>query len=138
MRPVLGFESVVDGFRAMPQLAGLWLITLLWYAPVATYLMLASVLAKRAPLMYAVLPPAVLILCEGLWLDSKHVLMFLGERLVPWARFDWSAEVSRGTFMGPGGNWSAQLQSLELWLGLAAAAGMVYIVIRLRRYRDDT
>jgi ABC-2 type transport system permease protein len=138
MRPVLGFESVVDGFRAMPQLAGLWLITLLWYAPVATYLMLASVLAKRAPLMYAVLPPAVLILCEGLWLDSKHVLMFLGERLVPWARFDWSAEGSRGTFMGPGGNWSAQLQSLELWLGLAAAAGMVYIVIRLRRYRDDT
>jgi hypothetical protein len=26
----------------------------------------------------------------------------------------------------------------DLWLGLVAAAGLLYWVVRLRRYRDDT
>ena len=34
--------------------------------------------------------------------------------------------------------WLLHLREPDLWLGLAAAAVMVYIVIRLRRYRDDT
>ena len=28
--------------------------------------------------------------------------------------------------------------SIDMWLGLAAAAAMIYAVIRIRRYRDDT
>jgi hypothetical protein len=36
------------------------------------------------------------------------------------------------------GPWWHLFQDPALWLGLAAAAGMLYIVIRLRRYRDDT
>ena len=31
-----------------------------------------------------------------------------------------------------------RLASPGLWIGLAVAAGMLYMVIRLRRYRDDT
>jgi hypothetical protein len=30
------------------------------------------------------------------------------------------------------------LTAIDLWLGLAATAALVYAAIRIRRYRDDT
>jgi hypothetical protein len=35
-------------------------------------------------------------------------------------------------------NFGGLLVSLDLWLGLAVAAALVYAAIRIRRYRDDT
>jgi hypothetical protein len=32
----------------------------------------------------------------------------------------------------------AAFTNLDLWLGVAAAAGLVYAAIRIRRFRDDT
>jgi len=142
LRPFVGFASVVGGLKGLPLLLGAWLQGILWYAPVMAYLLLASVLAKRAPLMYALLPPMVIALMERLLLGSDHAAKFIGERLAPWIRPDWPWHLERdpiGRIIGLGNpDWSALLQSSELWLGLAAAAVMVYIVIRLRRYRDDT
>jgi hypothetical protein len=92
--------------------------------------------------MYAAMPPAVLMVLEPMVLGSANVARFVGERLAPWSGPDflWDLRVSpEGQIIGLGSpDWSMILRDLDLWLGLAAAAAMVYIVIRLRRYRDDT
>jgi ABC-2 type transport system permease protein len=112
----------------------------LWYAPFAGYLLLASVLAKRVPLMYAVMPPAVLMLLEGTVLNTFHVGRFLAMRLAPWTGDYWSLNITPEQLMSGTADpdWTGPLLDTNLWLGVAVAAGMVYIVIRLRRYRDDT
>jgi ABC-2 type transport system permease protein len=105
---------------AQAQFAGIILVTLLWYAPVAAWFMLASVFARRAPLMFAVLPWAILTISERLVMGTAYVWHFVGWRLS-------STQTPLERLATPG-----------LWIGLAAAAGMLYVVIRLRRYRDDT
>jgi hypothetical protein len=35
-------------------------------------------------------------------------------------------------------NWAAAFSSPDLWLGVVAAAGLLYATARVRRYRDDT
>jgi ABC-2 type transport system permease protein len=120
------FVSAVGGMpaaRIPGALAALFsrvFVTLLWYAPVATWLMLASVLARRSPWLIVSLVPLGLVMAEGVLFQTRHVLTFLAHRLTP--------------VIDP----LAALQGPALWLGLVAAAGMLYIVIRLRRYRDDT
>jgi ABC-2 type transport system permease protein len=138
MRTAFDLAHVGRGLAALPQLANNWLFTVLWFAPGAAYLMLASVLAKRAPLAYAVLPPVVLFMIEQLLLDSNYVGGFLQGWIAPWASAiaQTDPENPFGRMGGP--DWLTILQQPDLWLGLAATAVMVYMVIRLRRYRDDT
>ncbi len=77
----------VDGWAALTALpyllVGLGSSRVLWYAPVAAYLMLASVLAKRSPIVYAIVPPVALGVAEQLLFDSRHVFAFVIERLAP-------------------------------------------------------
>lgn len=137
---VIGWDAFVGAYSMLPRILLTWLSGILWYSPFAGYLLLASVLAKRVPLMYAVMPPAVLMLVEGMVLNSFHVARFLGSRLAPWTGDGWSLNVTPQQLMSGTArpDWSGPLLDANLWLGVAAAAGMVYIVIRLRRYRDDT
>ncbi len=146
LRPYIDFSLFAAWPRALAHLGALWAFTLLWFAPVAVYLMLVSVLAKRAPLVYAVGPPLVLIMGEKLILDSTHVLEFVGERIFPWqSRLVHllgpdtalaSNPAARRIIVEP--HWWIPFQDLKLWAGLAVAAGMLYIVVRLRQFRDDT
>lgn len=106
-------------FAVQGELLGQLLLSLVWYAPLAAYLMLASVLSRRAPMLMAVLPPLVLALTERVVLDTTYIGMFLLRRLAP-----------VGTL--------SELANPQLWLGLPAAAALLYVVVRLRRYRDDT
>jgi ABC-2 type transport system permease protein len=139
LQPVIGFDAVLGGWRTLPHVGMAWLYGVLWYSPIVAYLLLASVLAKRVPLMYAAMPPAVLMLLEGLLLNSTGVAKFVGSRLAPWGGGDWAWNRDGGLLAGLGSpDWAVLYTSSKLWLGLAAAVGMVYIVIRLRRYRDDT
>jgi ABC-2 type transport system permease protein len=128
--PLISGSGYWSGWAsALGRSALIWIFALLWYLPVAVYLMLASVSAKRAPLMYVVLPPVVLMLWEKLMLESSHITEFLFRRLVP---------PNLEHLVNPRGDAWMAFQDLQLWIGLAVAAGMLYIVIRLRRYRDDT
>lgn len=137
LRPLFG--GFVSGLAAWPYVTVAGLFGLLWFLPVATYLMLASVLAKRAPLVYAVIPPLALGIAERLFLDTHYVHRFLGERLFPWpSRVQFLFGDTPSGFKTVGGEWWMLFQDPKLWLGLVAAAGMMYLVVRLRRYRDDT
>jgi ABC-2 type transport system permease protein len=106
--------------RSEGQLLGAVVVTMLWYAPLAAWNMLASVLARRSPIVLASLPVVVTAVCENIIFNTPHVWKQVAYRLMP--------------VTDP----LAGLQRPGLWIGLAVAAGMLYIVIRLRRYRDDT
>ena len=121
----------VSGVGAVIQLnwtAGQWLagqlallgfvcVGLLWYAPLAAWLLLVSAWAKRAPFAWAVTPPVVLMSLESILLGSKHVAGLLGSRLVPPQPLQ-------------------ALQSPQLWLGLLLTAAMLWGAIALRRTAD--
>jgi ABC-2 type transport system permease protein len=137
-RPFIGADYFSGMLMGIGRLLTTGIYGVLWLAPVTTYLMLASVAAKRTPLLYAVLPPFALFLAEKIAFggSSNEVAKFVGQRLFPWAQqrnlFNWSQEA------GVDLQWFAAFTDYRLWLGLVAAAGMLYIIIRLRRYRDDT
>jgi ABC-2 type transport system permease protein len=106
-----------------------WGFSALWYLPIIAYLMLASVAAKRAPVMYALLPPVLLGFGERFLLGTTHITDLIRYRIAP---------ASSRQFLDPRGDALAGFQDPNLWIGLAVAAVMLYIVVRLRRYRDDT
>lgn len=137
--------SLWGGLKVVPQYLLGWLYAVLWYSPVTALLLLASVLAKRAPMMYALLPPLAVFLVEGVFLQDvvggRPVSRFILEWMLPWTRADWAwiPDEIGGMILGVGSpDWLVLFTNPALWAGLAVAAGMVYIVIRLRRYRDDT
>jgi ABC-2 type transport system permease protein len=157
IQPIVGlitwlrFESLRPHFNSglfaawpdtLGQMVAAWVFMVCWYAPVAAYLMLASVLAKRVPWTYATLPPVLLMVAEKLMFDTVHVRTFLAERLFPWVASRMS-HLPGSMYQPPGAprtglNLVEAFQDVNLWAGIAVAAGMLYIVIRLRRYRDDT
>jgi ABC-2 type transport system permease protein len=120
LAPMPGDLHAGNWFEMLADVSGMLVATLLWYAPVASWLMLASVAARRAAILIASLPLVALGVTESLVLQTSHVWRFLGHRMTP------QPDLGQA------------LQLPAMWGGLAVAAGMLYIVIRLRRYRDDT
>lgn len=139
LRPFVGTALVGGVGHAFGRLLVVWVFAVLWYLPVVTYLMLASVAAKRAPIMYAALPPFALFLAEKIMFGSgsNYVGRFVGERLMPWPTRLQNL-YTEGTGGNGDGHWWMLFSDAKLWLGLVVAAGMLYIIIRLRRFRDDT
>jgi ABC-2 type transport system permease protein len=128
------------------------LAALLWYAPYAAYLMLASAWARHLPSAWAFLPPLLLGLCEYMIFGTHYVseglqrgigdLLHLAFQVGPGI-----AVAADGA--GASSPWAAELidsrpdplhllGSAQLWLGLLAAAALLALAIRIRRYRDDS
>jgi ABC-2 type transport system permease protein len=113
-------------------------ILALWYAPIAAYQMLVSVAVPRSAMVWTVLPPLVLIFGQKLLFNSWTIASFTGDRL--------GTVVSRLPSRGGDGiaalldkaNLIGLLAFPSLWIGLAVAALMLYVTIRIRRHRDDT
>jgi ABC-2 type transport system permease protein len=101
-------------------------IAALWYLPVAGWLLLVSVLAKRAPFLWATLPFLVLSLAERIALGSNVVGAMVAQRL-----FGFREEVSLMSEF-------PLLASPALWIGVAVGAALVYAAIRVRRRSDDS
>jgi ABC-2 type transport system permease protein len=107
-------------WEGLTTMLGMLAASLLWYAPVGAWFMLVSVMSRRAPILMATMPFVALGIAESMLFRSNHVWQFIGYRLRP-----------QTDLMGA-------LAEPNLWMGLVAAAGMLYLVVRLRRYRDDT
>jgi ABC-2 type transport system permease protein len=120
----------------------------LWYTPIAGYLLLLSSWAKNKVFLWAVLPPIALPVLEKVFLGSDHVLDFLGRRFSGYImelRLDPNVfEAGTNEHLPPMSDvynafhLSNLFTSSEMWIGAAAAAAMVFATIRIRRYRDDT
>jgi len=114
----------------------------LWYAPLVAASMLLSAWVKRSPVLWAILPLALGCIFEFLVFRTKHLWHFLQYR----SGGIWNVLSHRDGYSvieGPGKllndlNWAAAFLHVDLWLGVLAAAAMLYGAARIRRYRDDT
>jgi len=112
-----------------------------WYLPIAAYLMLVSVWARKNAFLWAVLPPAAVALVDGLILHTLDVGHFLARRF---AGVFMVMDLDKGDASN-GSELAVFVQHVgrvfthyETWLGVLAAAVMFVAVVRIRRYRDDS
>jgi len=105
----------------------------LYYAPIYAWLLMVSAWARRAPFIWAFLPPFVVAVVEKVALNTSHFLELLQERLVGpgdamaphSAPKDFMATLIPHNFLGTPG----------LWTGLALAALFLFVAVRLRRHQ---
>jgi len=124
------------------------LVAALWYAPIAVYLLLMSVYAKRSPFLWAVLPPVLLVIFEEIAFNTSMIAGFISNRL-----FGFFRELDLNISAGDGTTSASVMQQIarnyeqlgtldmlattDLWFGVVAAVIGFFIVVRLRRWRDD-
>jgi ABC-2 type transport system permease protein len=125
------------------SLPGMWLMLLyhmvtahaLWYAPIYGWLLFVSAWARRAPWLWAILPPLAIGVVEKIAFGSSVLGDLLANRFsggpggteftVASRMMDPLMQMTPGTFLASAG----------LWVGLVVAAGFVGGAVRLRRRR---
>jgi ABC-2 type transport system permease protein len=125
----------------------------LWYAPITGFFLLVSVLARRNAVMWALGIPVLVPLLERIVFGSHYIWTFMVYRTLG----IWDVLANHGhlkLISDQSGNnhfnvppidallgqlhFRAAFLAPDLWLGLIAAAAMIYAATRMRRYRDDT
>ena len=122
----LGTWHGEDWLVLQATLLGKLAVAALWYLPVAGWLLLVSVLAKRAPFLWATLPFLVLSLAERIALGTNVMGALVAQRL-----FGFREEVALMSEF-------PLLASPDLWIGVAVGAALVYAAIRVRQRSDDS
>ena len=108
-----------------------------WYWPVYGWLLLVSSWAKRAPFLWAVLPPLGLALIERLAFDTSHVSDVLNSRLLGnFAAGFVYHEHPNGGFPFPQMNPVGFVTSPGLWIGMVLGAGFFAAAVWMRRRRE--
>jgi ABC-2 type transport system permease protein len=104
----------------------------LWYAPLYAWLLLISAWAPRLPFLWAVLPPFVVGGFEKITFGTSHFLDFLKYRalgpnsaMTPEHHQHFAATLIPEHFFSTPG----------LWSGLVVAAALLFVTVRVRRYR---
>jgi ABC-2 type transport system permease protein len=137
------------------ELQVLWLYmivtTAIWYLPVAAYLMVVSAWAKRAVMLWSILPPIALLLAER-WFFGTHVAAEqLAERLFGFPRLafhpsppgsSWANGADHDIAGAPDSIWNflnigGFLASPETWIGAAVGAALLVCAIQLRTRRTE-
>lgn len=114
------------------------LITLsFWYWPVYGWLLFISSWARRAPFLWAVLPPFGIGLIEALAFDTTHIFTVLKSRLL--GSFEEAFvyhESAKGAFPFPQMNPVGFVMSPGLWIGMVLGAGLFAGAVWMRRRRE--
>jgi ABC-2 type transport system permease protein len=133
---VAAFSKKVALFQtSLMLLYHLVTVHILWYAPFYGWLLLVSAWARRAPFLWAVLPPLAIGVLEKIAFNTSHFAAMLHYRLTGGAE---AVPMSGGfpidpmTHLTPG----RFLSSPGLWVGLIIAAAFLFAAVRLRRYRE--
>jgi len=137
------------------QLQVLWLyvifVAALWYLPVSAYLLVVSAWAKRAVMLWSVLPPLALILAERLFMGTHRVATLLAGRLVlPIEAFNanpgsgaWvTTVIGKDVILTPSSIWSflnlgGFLSTAGTWIGVVIGVALVVVAIQLRMRRSE-
>ena len=108
----------------------------LWNAPIYAWLLLVSAWSRRAPLLWAVLPPLVIGALEKIAFNSTHFASMLKYRFTDFAStafaFDAKNKFPTVTQLTPG----RFLCTPGVWSGLLFAAIFITVAIRLRHDRE--
>lgn len=127
-------------FRGVPIMLYGVVVHALWFAPLYAWLLLVSAWAQRTPVLWAALPPFVLVIAERIVFGTSYVGALLRYRVTGamTEAFGASAEpgaprlADRLSALDP----LRFLASPGLWLGLLVAAAFLVAATRLRRFRD--
>ena len=117
-------------------------VSTLWYAPIYGWLLLVSSWARRATLLWAVLPPLAISAVEWIAFHTSHFGSLLLNRLYGFAPDAYVLTMPDGSLVDPHFIPVTQLApgrflaSPGLWIGLVLAAAFLAAAIRLRRYRE--
>ena len=136
------------------QLQAFWLYLIvtaaIWYLPISGYLLLISAWAKRAVMLWSILPPIAAIIAER-WFFGTHVIARLIEsRLLglPQAAFNtklgsWTTTiVQHDAVRTPADIWSfldlgGFLANPETLIGVLAGAALIMGAVQLRKRRTE-
>jgi ABC-2 type transport system permease protein len=138
------------------QLQALWLYVIvtsaIWYLPIAAYLLVVSAWAKRAVMLWSILPPIALLLAERWFLGSHVIMEQMGQRLLGYPQFafrddpgccSWvTTVVENDTLRTPTSIWGffnigGFVSSAETWIGVVVGVALVVGAIQLRTRRTE-
>jgi len=124
--------------KALVMLYGLTAVSL-WFAPVWAWLLLVSGWAKRAPFLWAFLPPVALCVIEAIAFNTSHFAGLLGDRLTGGYGAAFTIQPAP---LGVSHLDMADMDPLKflttpgLWGGLALAAGFLAAAVWQRRRKE--
>ena len=128
--------------RSLMLLYHLVTVHALWYAPLYAWLLLVSAWARRATLLWAVLPPLAISAVEKIAFNTTHFASWVEYRFSGPEAFNVSS--SPGLSAQAGGVSMTGMTSLDpekffstpgLWIGLIVAGALLFAAAQLRRYR---
>jgi ABC-2 type transport system permease protein len=138
------------------QLQALWLYlivtTAIWYLPVAGYLLAISAWARRAVMLWTILPPLALYLLERWFLGTNFVGTLLHDRTVDYipvafhdasGRGAWvTTQIDSNTITMPSSVWHLVdpvgfISSPATWIGVVVGIAFIVIAIQLRQRRSE-
>jgi ABC-2 type transport system permease protein len=141
--PIPGWDTLAWLKGEMALLACL-MVGVLWYAPFAAYLLVVSAWARRSPFLWATVPVVLAPLLERMAFGTTYLWKLLAYRtygiwqtLFPFPHLGRGRADALASVFGQL-RFGAAFSDIDLWLGLAVTAALVFAAIRLRRYRDDT
>ena len=144
--PALAWSSV--SMYEVPVLYLYGLIThVFWFAPIYAWLIFVSAAARRLPFLWAILPPALVALCEYFAFGSRTFLGILGHRFAFLTQSHAFGIDPSNLMQGPERaqvprDFVALASPVDflvnpwLWVGLAIAGALVAGAIWVRRYRE--
>jgi ABC-2 type transport system permease protein len=142
--------DLVEWFRTELAMLVMLVVAMLWYAPVVAAMLLLSVWARPNPFLWAFLAPVVAPLIERIAFGTHYLSGFMQYRAFDiWGTLAYGPAhghfgIVTGHSLHPMGtlldqfNIGAVLTDIDLWLGLAAAAVLLYVAVRVRRYREES
>jgi ABC-2 type transport system permease protein len=136
MSPALLWESLPLATMTVVMIYGVT-IHALWFAPVYAWLLLVSAWAKRAVLLWAVVPAFALFAIETLafgtgWVAGALKYRFMGAMTEGFKPNALKHPITQLSQLDP----ARFLSSPNLWIGLVLAAAFIVLAVRLRRYRE--
>ncbi len=134
------------------QIQVLWLYVILttaiWYLPVAGWLLLVSAWAKRAVILWSILPPLALYIIERVFLGTQVMAHVLNKRLMglPSVAYKggWTkdSDVNLHSHM-PSSVWNfidagGFFTNVQTWIGAAVGVALILAAIELRKRRAES
>jgi ABC-2 type transport system permease protein len=138
------------------QIQAMWLYVIvtaaIWYLPVAGWLLVVSAWAKRAVILWSILPPLALIIGERVFLGTYVIAHQFGVRLGGFLSYalqytpgpaNWvTTELGHDTIEAPVSvtrffNAAGFFTSPETWIGAALGAALIACAIQLRMRRTE-
>jgi ABC-2 type transport system permease protein len=118
--------------KALGLLYHMVTVHILWYAPIYCWMLLISAWARRAALVWALLPPFCVGMLEKIVFNTAHFATWIGYRVSGGMEAEKSAGMMPSTHLTP----LRFLADPGLWLGWIAAAIFLYATVRIRRNRE--